>query len=51
MELVDLSFQIALGEKISFYDSLFLAAAERKNVPLLTPDKRLQNTEFDVELL
>jgi predicted nucleic acid-binding protein len=50
-ELITRSFEIALKEKISFYDSLFLAAAQKEKVPLITLDKRLKNTEIDVELL
>jgi predicted nucleic acid-binding protein len=50
-ELADRAFQISLKEKISFYDSLFLSAAEKSNVPLLTLDKRLKKTDFNVELL
>ncbi len=51
IELADKAFQIALKEKISFYDSLFLSASHREKIPLLTLDKRLKNTDFDVELL
>jgi predicted nucleic acid-binding protein len=50
-EIMEGSFHIALEEKISFYDSLFLAASERENVPLLTLDKRLKNTGYTVKLL
>lgn len=41
-ELVDDSYQIALKENISFYDSLFLAASQLENITLLTRDKRLK---------
>jgi predicted nucleic acid-binding protein len=50
-EIMEESFNIALAEKISFYDSLFLAASIRENVPLLTLDKRLKNTGYTVKLL
>ncbi len=50
-ELIDISFKIAVKEKVSFYDSLFLRAAEKEEVPLLTLDKRLKNTSCMVELL
>ncbi len=50
-ELIDISFKIAVKEKVSFYDSLFLAAAEKEELPLLTLDKRLKNTSCMVELL
>jgi predicted nucleic acid-binding protein len=37
------AFGIAVTDEISFYDSLFLAAAERESLPLLTLDKRLHD--------
>ena len=37
------AFEIAVTDEISFYDSLFLAAAERERLPLLTLDKRLHD--------
>ncbi len=40
-ELIDEAYAIAVGNKISFYDALFLAAAEKEQVPLLTLDKKL----------
>ncbi len=40
-DLVDLAFGISLENKTTFYDSLFLAAAEKEQVPLLTLDKKL----------
>ncbi len=50
-ELIERSFQIALKEKITLYDSLFLAASEKEKTPLLTLDKKLKNTTHNVELL
>lgn len=50
-ELIEESFQIALKEKITLYDSLFLAASEKEKTPLLTLDKKLKNTTHNVELL
>ncbi len=40
-DLADLAFEISLEDKTTFYDSLFLAAAEKEQVPLLTLDKKL----------
>ena len=40
-DLTDLAFKIAVENKTTFYDSLFLAAAEREQVSLLTLDKKL----------
>jgi predicted nucleic acid-binding protein len=42
-DLLEEVFEIAVQEKVSFYDSLFLAAAERERVPLLTLDKKLHD--------
>lgn len=39
--LAPLAYDIALENKISFYDSLFLAAARREEVNLLTLDKKM----------
>lgn len=50
-ELVEDSFQIALKENISFYDSLFLAASQLENVPLLTLDKKLKKASKMVEII
>ena len=36
------AFQIAVEDRISYYDSLFLAAAEREGIPLMTLDQKLQ---------
>lgn len=40
-DLADLAFKIAIENKTTFYDSLFLAAAEEEQVPLMTLDKKL----------
>lgn len=40
-ELAGLAFDIALECRTTFYDSLFLAASERKNVPLITLDRKM----------
>lgn len=50
VELLDSSFKIAVREELTIYDSLFLAAAEIENVPLLTLDKKLDIGDA-VELL
>ncbi len=42
-DLLEEAFEIAVLDKTSFYDSLFLAAAEKERVPLLTLDKKLYN--------
>jgi predicted nucleic acid-binding protein len=53
----DLAFQayeIALENKTTFYDSLFMAAAEKERVPLLTLDKKMferAKARQDVRLL
>lgn len=44
-EIIDLSFKIAVKEKITVYDSLFLAAARREKIPLYTLDKKLETRE------
>ena len=40
-DLSTLAYDIALENKISFYDSLFLAAARREEVSLLTLDRKM----------
>ncbi len=40
-DLADHAYEIALENRMTFYDSLFLAAAEQENVPLLTLDKKM----------
>jgi predicted nucleic acid-binding protein len=40
-DLAEDTYEIAVNSKISFYDALFLAAAEKEQVPLLTLDKKL----------
>ena len=40
-ELAELAYEISVENRTTFYDSLFLAAAERENVPLFTLDKKL----------
>lgn len=40
-DLLEEAFEIAVMDKTTFYDSLFLAAAEKERVPLLTLDERL----------
>ncbi len=42
-DLLEEAFEIAVMDKTTFYDSLFLAAAEKERVPLLTLDKKLYN--------
>lgn len=50
-ELLDMSFEIAVEEKITLYDSLFVAAAQREKIPLLTLDKKLKTASNTVEIL
>lgn len=50
-ELVEESFQIALKNKISFYDALFVCLALREEVPLLTLNKRLEKISELVKVL
>ncbi len=48
------AFQIAVEDGISYYDSLFLAAAEREGIPLMTLDQKLQEkakAKRDVRLI
>ncbi len=40
-DLAEEAYDIAVEDRIAFYDSLFLAASERENVPLLTLDRKL----------
>lgn len=40
-ELAGLAYEIALDNTTTFYDSLFLAAAEMEKVPLLTLDRMM----------
>ena len=48
------AFEISLETKTTFYDSLFLAAADQANVPLLTLDKKMYQSakgKFNVQML
>jgi predicted nucleic acid-binding protein len=40
-DLTEEAFEIAVENKTSYYDSLFLAAAQEKEMPLLTLDRKL----------
>jgi predicted nucleic acid-binding protein len=40
-DLIAVAFEIAVENKTSYHDSLFLAAAEVKEIPLLTLDRGL----------
>ena len=53
-DLAAQAFEISLETKMTFYDSLFLAAAVQENVPLLTLDKKMyQSTKakYNVQML
>ena len=40
-DLVEEAYEISVEDKIAFYDSLFLAAADKERAPLFTLDKKL----------
>lgn len=42
-DLAEEAYAVAVKNNIAFYDALFLAAAEKEQVPLLTLDKKLYN--------
>lgn len=53
-DLADDAYAVAVKSKIAFYDALFLAAAEKEQVPLLTLDKKLYakaKSDRDVRLM
>jgi len=53
-DLVPEAYEISIGIRTSFYDSLFLALAEKEHVSLLTLDKKLYNkanASYDVQLI
>ena len=53
-DLAAQAFEISLETKMTFYDSLFLAAAVQENVPLLTLDKKMYQSakaKYDVQML
>lgn len=41
LDLAMLAYEISVENKTTFYDSLFLAAAEKEGVPLYTLDKKM----------
>lgn len=53
-DLLDDAFRIAVSDKITIYDALFVAASEREKVPLLTTDGKLHeklNRKGNVKLI
>ncbi len=53
-DLVPEAYEISIGIRASFYDSLFLALAEKEHVPILTLNKKLYNkanVSHDVQLI
>ena len=53
-ELLVEAYEISIACKATFYDSLFLALAEREKVPLLTLDRKMfnkANSSHDVQLI
>jgi len=53
-ELLVEAYEISIACKAAFYDSLFLALAEREKVPLLTLDRKMfnkANSSHDVQLI
>ena len=52
--MMEKAYDISIETTASFYDSLFLALAEKEQVPLLTLDKKLYNkanSSFNVQLI
>ena len=43
-ELLENAFEIAVSDRITVYDALFVAASERENAPLLTLDEKLHKS-------
>jgi len=53
-DLAGQAYEISLENKTTFYDSLFLAAAQQEKVPLLTLDKKMYvaaKAKSDVQML
>ena len=53
-DMMEKAYDISIETTASFYDSLFLALAEKEQVPLLTLDKKLYNkanSSFNVQLI
>ena len=53
-DLAAQAFEISLETRATFYDSLFLAAADQENAPLLTLDKKMYQsakTKYDVQMV
>jgi len=53
-DLAAQAFEISLETKTTFYDSLFLAAADQENVPLFTLDKKMYQsarTKYNVQMI
>lgn len=40
-DLLDEAFEIATEDRLTIYDSLFVAACEKTNAPLFTADRKL----------
>ncbi len=49
--LVVRAFEISSSERVGVYDCLYLALAEREQVPLITADQRLLTLSFPVRAL
>ena len=53
-DLAPQAFEISLETRATFYDSLFLAAADQENVPLFTLDKKMYQsarTKYNVQMI
>lgn len=53
-DLIEDAFKIAVAEKSTIYDSLFIAASVREKAPLLTADKKLHEKlrrKMNIELI
>jgi predicted nucleic acid-binding protein len=48
-ELLEDAFEIALENRITIYDSLFVAASERTKAPLLTADRKLYERKREID--
>lgn len=46
-KLLENGFEIAVADRITLYDALFVAASEREKIPLLTLDKKLYEKLYE----
>ncbi len=53
-DLAEAAYEISVENKVTYYDSLFLAAAEKENAPLYTLDKKMYEkakSKIDVKMV